>query len=58
MLKTILAVFDFDFDWGYSDSAAIIPKKFYNIDTCGLYYTHITIILDAASVVSKWRSKL
>jgi hypothetical protein len=24
----------------------------------GLYYKHIMIIIDAASVVSKWRSKL
>ncbi len=23
----------------------------------GLYYKHITIVIDAASVVSKWRSK-
>ena len=26
--------------------------------TSGLYYKHITIIIDAASVVSKWHSKL
>ncbi len=26
--------------------------------TCGLYYKHIMIIIDTASVISKWRSKL
>jgi hypothetical protein len=25
---------------------------------CGLYYKHITIVIDAPSVASKWRSKL
>ncbi len=24
----------------------------------GLYYKHITIVIDAPSVISKWRSKL
>ncbi len=31
-----------------------IPQRF----SCGLYYKHITIVIDTASVVSKWRSKL
>ncbi len=26
--------------------------------TSGLYYKHITIVIDAASVISKWYSKL
>jgi hypothetical protein len=33
-------------------------KSFYLILTCGLYYKHITIVIDAPSVISKWRSKL
>ncbi len=28
------------------------------LDSCGLYYKRITIVIDAPSVVSKWRSKL
>ncbi len=36
----------------------ITPKKFYEIDTCGLYYKRVTIVIDAPSVVSMWRSKL
>ncbi len=35
-------------------------KKFLNdrLEMSGLYYKHITIVIDAASVVSEWRSKL
>ncbi len=29
-----------------------------NQPICGLYYKRITIVIDAPSVVSKWRSKL
>ncbi len=28
------------------------------LPTSGLYYKHITIVIDAAGIVSKWRSKL
>jgi hypothetical protein len=37
---------------------SITTKKFYEIGTCGLYYKSVTIVIDAPSVVSKWRSKL
>jgi hypothetical protein len=33
-------------------------KKFYNIETCGLYYKHMTIVNDNSSVIIKWSSKL
>ncbi len=36
----------------------IVNKKFLTNNSCGLYYKHITIVIDAAIVISKWRSKL
>ena len=34
-------------------------SRFLNFRTTyGLYYKHITIVIDSASVISKWRSKL
>jgi hypothetical protein len=33
-------------------------KNWPNNKTCGLYYKRIMIVIDAPSVVSKWRSKL
>ncbi len=35
-----------------------MPKKFYEIDTIGLYYKQITIVKDVSKVVSKRGSKL
>ena len=36
----------------------MMKKKFYTLDTCGLYYKHVTIINDNSSVVNKWSFKL
>ncbi len=30
-----------------------VAKILYNIDTCGLYYKHVTIVNDASSGVNK-----
>ncbi len=32
VIYTTSGVFPYDFDWGYTDSDVITPKKFYNID--------------------------
>ncbi len=34
------------------------PKKFYLIDTCGLYCKHITIANDDSSVIKKFEASL
>ncbi len=33
-------------------------EKIYNIDTCGLYYKHVTIVNDNSSVINKGSLKL
>ncbi len=32
-------------------------KKSYVIDTNGLYYKHVTIVIDDSSIISKWSLK-
>ncbi len=41
-----------------SIGAMLIPSFRLPLPTCCLYYKHITIVIDTASVVSKCRSKL
>ncbi len=35
-----------------------MPKKFYEIDSCGLYYKHVTIVNDTSSGVNKLKVSL
>ncbi len=33
-------------------------EKNYNIDNCGLYYTHVMIVNDNSTIINKWSFKL
>jgi hypothetical protein len=39
-------------------SKKVTVKEFYNYAYSGLYYKHVTIVIDDSSIVSKWSFKL
>jgi hypothetical protein len=36
----------------------VLFLEFYKIESCGLYYKHITIVIDDSSIVNKFEASL